>query len=159
MTSSILVNHKGAVATITLNRPGQRNAISYAMWGELSQILTQLDADREVRAVVITGAGEEAFSAGADINDFEEHRSDSTKGHRYNAAVNGLLETLDAMATPTISMIRGFAVGGEFSDYLLGVLVHGQLQGPQNRPPTGQRRAVPVLFKPGLRHFRGRGGS
>ena len=112
MTSPILVDRKGAVATITLNRPGQRNAISYAMWGELSQFLAQLDAERDVRAVVITGAGEEAFSAGADINDFEEHRSDSTKGRRYNEAVNGLLETLDAMATPTISMIRGFAVGG-----------------------------------------------
>ena len=120
MTSHILVdrasdgngNGKGPVATITLNRPQQRNAISFAMWGELSQLLTQLDADNGVRAVVLTGAGDEAFSAGADISDFEEYRSDSNKGRRYNDAVNGLLETLEAMATPTISMIRGFAVGG-----------------------------------------------
>ena len=116
MTSHIVVNRtlngQGPVATITLNRPQQRNAISFAMWGELSQLLTQLDADRDVRAVIITGAGEEAFSAGADISDFEEHRSDSSKGRRYNEAVNGLLETLEGMATPTISMIRGFAVGG-----------------------------------------------
>ncbi|MCH7712797.1 MAG: enoyl-CoA hydratase/isomerase family protein [Chloroflexi bacterium] len=116
MTSHILVERtldgKGPVATVTLNRPQQRNAISFAMWGELSQILAELDADRDVRAVVITGAGDEAFSAGADISDFEEHRSDSSKGRRYNDAVNGLLETLEGMATPTISMIRGFAVGG-----------------------------------------------
>ena len=112
MTGPILLEHDGPVATITLNRPAQRNAISFAMWGELSQLLAQLDADREVRVVVITGAGDEAFSAGADISDFQEHRSDSIKGRRYNGAVNGLLETLDGMATPTISMIRGFAVGG-----------------------------------------------
>jgi len=112
MTSHILLEHEGPVATMTLNRPAQRNAISFAMWAELTQLLAGLDADREVRVVVITGAGDEAFSAGADINDFQEHRSDSVKGRRYNDAVNGLLETLEGMATPTISMIRGFAVGG-----------------------------------------------
>lgn len=112
MTNHIISDRPGPVATITLNRPEQRNAISFAMWGELSQLLAGLDADPGVRAVVITGAGEEAFSAGADISDFEEYRSDSSKGRRYNEAVNGLLETLDGMATPTISMIQGFAVGG-----------------------------------------------
>jgi len=112
MTSHILLEHDGPVATMTLNRPAQRNAVSFAMWAELTQLLAGLDADREVRVVVITGAGDEAFSAGADINDFQEHRSDSVKGRRYNDAVNGLLETLEGMATPTISMIRGFAVGG-----------------------------------------------
>ena len=112
MTSHILLEHDGPVATMTLNRPAQRNAISFAMWAELTQLLAGLDADREVRVVVSTGAGDEAFSAGADINDFQEHRSDSVKGRRYNDAVNGLLETLEGMATPTISMIRGFAVGG-----------------------------------------------
>ena len=112
MTDYVKLERQDPVATITLNRPDQRNAISFQMWGELSQLLVKLDADRDVRAVIITGAGEEAFSAGADINDFEEYRSDSIKGLRYNNAVNGLLQTLDNMATPTISMIRGFAVGG-----------------------------------------------
>lgn len=112
MTDYVKLERQDPVATITLNRPDQRNAISFQMWGELSQLLVKLDADRDVRAVIITGAGEEAFSAGADISDFEEYRSDSIKGLRYNNAVNGLLQTLDNMATPTISMIRGFAVGG-----------------------------------------------
>ena len=61
---------------------------------------------------MITGAGKEAFSAGADIQDFEEHRSDSVKGRRYNQAVDRVLATLPRMVTPTISMIHGFAVGG-----------------------------------------------
>ena len=108
----ILVDRDEAVAAVTINRPAQRNAISFDMWRELAGVLTGLDADRQIRAVIITGAGGEAFSAGADISDFEEHRSDSVKGRRYNDAVNGLLTAVSNMATPTISMIRGFAVGG-----------------------------------------------
>ncbi len=112
MSDHILLERDPPLATITLNRPQQRNAISYQMWGELSQLLGELDDDGNCRAVVITGAGTEAFSAGADIKDFEEYRADSTMGRRYNSAVDGLLRTLTEMETPTISMIRGYAVGG-----------------------------------------------
>ncbi len=112
MSDHILLERVPPLATITLNRPQQRNAISYQMWGELSQLLWDLDDDGNCRAVVITGAGSEAFSAGADITDFEEYRADSTMGRRYNSAVDGLLRTLSEMETPTISMIRGYAVGG-----------------------------------------------
>ncbi|MCI0843902.1 MAG: enoyl-CoA hydratase/isomerase family protein [Chloroflexi bacterium] len=112
MNDHILIDSRPPVATVTFNRPDQRNAISFAMWHQFSEILQKLDADPDIRAVVITGAGDEAFSAGADIQDFEEHRSDSAKGRGYNDAVNGALKTLSDMATPTISMIRGFAVGG-----------------------------------------------
>jgi len=112
MSDYILVDRQPPITTVTINRPNQRNAISYPMWGELSRLLASLDADRHIRVVVITGAGEEAFSAGADIQDFGKYRADSSKGRVYNDAVNGLLTTLSDMATPTISMIQGFAVGG-----------------------------------------------
>ena len=108
----ILVQRQPPVATITINRPRQRNAINYAMWGELADRLQELDIDREARAVVITGAGGVAFSAGADIQDFDQYRADSGKGRVYNAAVDRLLDTVAGMDTPTISMIRGFAAGG-----------------------------------------------
>ena len=108
----ILVERQPPVATVTINRPGQRNAINYAMWGRLADLLAELDADRQARAVVITGAGDVAFSAGADIADFDQYRADSDKGRVYNAAVDRLLDTVAAMDTPTISMIRGFAAGG-----------------------------------------------
>ena len=112
MSDHILVDRQPPIATVTINRPKQRNAISYPMWGELSRLLASLDADRHIRVVVMTGAGEEAFSPGADSQDFEQYRADCSKGRVYNGAVNGLLATLSDMATPTISMIQGFAVGG-----------------------------------------------
>ena len=59
----ILLDRQPPVATLTINRPRQRNAINYHMWGELAARLRELDQDREVRAVVITGAGDVAFSA------------------------------------------------------------------------------------------------
>ena len=108
----ILVDRQPPVATVTINRPRQRNAINYEMWGQLADLMADLDRDREVRVVVIAGAGDVAFSAGADIADFDEYRADSAKGKVYNAAVDRLLDTLAAMDTPTISMIRGFAAGG-----------------------------------------------
>ena len=108
----ILLRREGAVATVTINRPAQRNAISFAMWGQLTDLMHQLDSERDVRCVVIAGAGDEAFSAGADISDFEQYRSDSERGRVYNRAVDGLLQTVAEMGTPVISMIRGFAAGG-----------------------------------------------
>ena len=112
MNDEILVQRDTPIATITINRPAQRNAISFVMWLELSRLLESLDSDPDVRAVVVTGAGDRAFSAGADIADFDEHRADGAKAKAYNEAVDKVLAKLADMRTPTISMIRGFAVGG-----------------------------------------------
>ena len=108
----ILLRRDQMVATVTINRPAQRNAISFDMWTQLADLMRDLDADQNVRCVVICGGGGEAFSAGADISDFDQYRSDSTKGRVYNRAVDGLLETVAEIGTPVISMIRGFAAGG-----------------------------------------------
>ena len=108
----VLLRREPPVATVTINRPAQRNAISFTMWERLTSLMRELDADRSVRCVVIAGAGGEAFSAGADISDFDQYRSDSVKGRAYNRAVDGLLQTVAEIGTPVISMIRGFAAGG-----------------------------------------------
>ena len=63
MSDYILVDRQPPLATVTINRPRQRNAVNFQMWSELAEIVADLDGDRSTRAVVITGAGGEAFSA------------------------------------------------------------------------------------------------
>lgn len=112
MANDILVERDGSVATVIFNRPDQRNAISYAGWLELRRIAMALERDDGVRVVVLTGAGDRAFSAGADIKDFERYRSNSRIAEVYADAFDGTMDTIEAMSKPTISMIQGFCVGG-----------------------------------------------
>ena len=112
MNEQILVDRSGSIATITFNRPDQRNAISYEMWWKLAEILEDLEADLSTRCVVFRGAGGEAFSAGADIKDFDEHRCDASSAARYAEAFELALERTEKMRCPTISAIQGFCVGG-----------------------------------------------
>jgi len=112
MSESILIEREGQIATVILNRPQQRNAITFEMWRQLQTIARTLDADPEVRVVVFRGAGEAAFSAGADISEFETRRNNSALGRAYAAEFDGALDAVAAMGKPTISMIRGFCVGG-----------------------------------------------
>jgi enoyl-CoA hydratase/carnithine racemase len=100
------------VATVTFNRPEQRNAISYQGWLDLRRIASELEQDPEVKVVVFTGAGDEAFSAGADIKDFDRHRSDSERAKVYAEAFDGALDDIEALSKPTVSLIKGFCVGG-----------------------------------------------
>jgi enoyl-CoA hydratase/carnithine racemase len=102
----------GQIATITINRPAQRNAISYDMWLELRRLANQVDADPEIRVLVIRGAGGEAFSAGADIGEFDNRRNDSTQAKIYSDAFDGALDAIWELGKPVIAMIQGFCVGG-----------------------------------------------
>ena len=81
--SDILVERDGAIATVVINRPRMRNAISYAMWGELARVTHALGDDDTVRGVVYRGAGRQAFASGADISEFQENRKDTETSLRY----------------------------------------------------------------------------
>ena len=112
MTDDILVSAQDGIATVTFNRPKQRNAITYHGWHELRRIALDLERDPDTKVVVFTGAGDAAFSAGADIKDFESYRDNSAKARVYAEAFDGAMDTIEAMSKPTICMIRGFCVGG-----------------------------------------------
>ena len=112
MSQEILVEIQGRIATVTLNRANKRNAINYHMWNSLRNIFTDLDMEQQVRVIVLTGAGEEAFSAGADIAEFNKYRSTSMKAKEYAEAFDSTANALDAISKPTISMIKGYCVGG-----------------------------------------------
>ena len=112
MSDDILLERRDGIAYVTFNRPEQRNAINYAGWLELRRLAAELGSDDSVRVVVFAGAGDKAFSAGADIVDFEEHRADGARARRYAEAFDGALTAIGELPKPTISRIHGFCVGG-----------------------------------------------
>jgi enoyl-CoA hydratase len=109
--NNLLVTRNQQVATITINRPSQLNALNSETIDELHQALNELDADATVRVVILTGSGEKAFVAGADIKEFahfsvEEGRRLSAEGH------DKLFTRLEQLSKPAIAAINGFALGG-----------------------------------------------
>jgi enoyl-CoA hydratase/carnithine racemase len=101
----------GPVATVTLNRPAARNAMNREMYHALHALFEALNERDDVRVVVITGAGEKAFAAGADIAEFAALRSEADV-LAYEQQVEGMLGALERLAKPTIAKIRGYATGG-----------------------------------------------
>lgn len=99
------------VATVTIDRPAKRNALSLAMWRRLGTILGELGASDEARVIVLTGAGGH-FCAGADISEFAKVRSTVEQGHVYEAAVDESLKAIRDCARPTIAAVTGFGLGG-----------------------------------------------
>ncbi|MBX3052770.1 MAG: enoyl-CoA hydratase/isomerase family protein [Caldilineaceae bacterium] len=109
---TLLLSRKNGVATLTINRPGMRNAINLEMWRSLAEIAAQLEQDNSVHVVVLQGAGDEAFSAGGDIAEFSAQRSDPWQAKIYNGKVELALKSIARLSKPTIALVRGFAVGG-----------------------------------------------
>ena len=114
MGEALLLVVENRIATITINRPTQRNAVTYDMWKRLGAYMAKLGADPEVRVVILRGAGTQAFSAGADIAEFEEQRRNSALAIKYHAAVEEAMGAVANLPRPTIAMITGFCVGGGF---------------------------------------------
>jgi enoyl-CoA hydratase len=106
---TVLTDVQGRVATITINRPEKRNALNAATRAGLIASLAQLQADAAVRAVIVTGAGDKAFIAGADIGEFEGR----TPVDQYRAMQGpSVYSAFDAFPKPVIAAINGFCLGG-----------------------------------------------
>jgi enoyl-CoA hydratase/carnithine racemase len=112
VSDSILLDVTGPIATITLNRPDVRNAFNLDMWEALRQAVHGCSEQREVRAIVIKGAGDKAFAAGADVKEFETKRSNILQSQSYSRVLESALEAVQEAPQPVIAMIRGFCVGG-----------------------------------------------
>ncbi len=110
----ILCETHGHVAWVTLHQPARRNAMRYTMWYELADTMEAIADDDVVRVAVLAGAGEQAFSAGADISEFEEWRTTPEKSAVYDAAGHRAFVALGDFPKPTIASIRGACVGGGF---------------------------------------------
>jgi enoyl-CoA hydratase/carnithine racemase len=110
--TDILVEHAGAIATVTFNRPRMRNAISLAMWTEIARVTDGLAKDDSVGAVVYRGAGTEAFASGADISEFTENRKDTDSSIRYGQQTDAAYTAVRGCPKPTVAMVHGFCMGG-----------------------------------------------
>jgi enoyl-CoA hydratase len=102
------------IALLTLNRPEQLNALSYGLIDELMTALDRIETDPEVRAVILTGAGERAFSAGADIHEFSEsvRRGRDAAVSEFVRRGQTMTARLEAFGKPVIAAVNGLAFGG-----------------------------------------------
>jgi len=111
-TDKMLSRKEGKVGYLTFNNPERHNAVSLEMWEAASGFLEDFKKDKNIRVVVVTGAGGKAFISGADISKFEKERSTQEGVDRYNAAVDHANNAFYTFPKPTIAMIRGYCIGG-----------------------------------------------
>lgn len=110
--ASLDTDKRAGIGWITFNNPAKRNAVTYAMWRALPEALRAFDADPEVRAIVLTGAGEAAFISGADISEFGAARGSADGQELYNSAVVAAFEAPAACSKPVLAAVRGLCYGG-----------------------------------------------
>lgn len=112
MSDALLLDARGLIRTITINRPDQRNSLPPAEWLRLAAMVREIATDREARVIVLRGAGGRAFSSGYDINALRELEAQgivlSTPADPFEVALAAVVEC----PVPTIAMVGGFAVGG-----------------------------------------------
>jgi enoyl-CoA hydratase/carnithine racemase len=111
-TDKLLVEVSGHVATVTFNNPAKHNALSIEMRTALPDLLAALNADPDVRVVVLTGAGDKAFASGADISEFGAQRTSPDARAAYDRGQRATLAAFASLDKPVIAMIRGFCMGG-----------------------------------------------
>ena len=111
MTDELLYQRQEGIGRVTLNRPAARNALTFAMYERMAALCEEIDADSTMRALVITGAGEKAFAAGTDINQFRDFASPSD-AIAYEARIDRVLGALERCRVPTIAAIAGACTGG-----------------------------------------------
>jgi len=109
--NNLLVEHDGDFAILTIDRPDKLNALNRETIQELHDALKTLDNDKETKVIILTGSGEKAFVAGADISEFSEFSVEEGA----NLAANGqkvLFDFVEELSTPIIAAVNGFALGG-----------------------------------------------
>ena len=107
--TNVLLEKKGNIAVATINRPKALNALNSAVVADLDEMIGQIMADEEIRALVITGSGEKAFVAGADIG--EMSTLTKAEGEAFGKLGNDVFRRLEKLPIPTIAAVNGFALG------------------------------------------------
>jgi enoyl-CoA hydratase/carnithine racemase len=108
--ADVTLERRGVAAWVTFDRPEAHNAMTFAMYDRLVEHCETVDADDDVRVMVLRGAGGRAFVAGTDIRQFAEFKS-AQDGLIYEARIDEVLDRLEAVRKPTIALVDGFAMG------------------------------------------------
>ena len=108
----VCAERDGAIVRLTIDHVRRRNAMTLEMWKDLARHCTAIASEPGVRAVVLTGAGDQAFCAGADISQFADKRSSEEAIRAYDEAVAEANSALASLEKPTVAIIEGICFGG-----------------------------------------------
>jgi enoyl-CoA hydratase len=111
-SAQILFEVEREVAYLTVNRPEQRNAMTWAMYQRLVEVCDQVDRDDGIKVLVVRGSGERAFISGTDISQFPAFRGNPQAGIEYEERIDRVIGRLEAVGKPSLASVRGYAVGG-----------------------------------------------
>ncbi|MFO1090300.1 MAG: enoyl-CoA hydratase [Hyphomicrobiales bacterium] len=111
-TPNVTASRDGAVGWLVLNKPERRNALDAQMWEAIPKLVAAMTEDPDVRVIAVTGAGEEAFAAGADISEFKGNRDDAAGARAYEEMNGRAFRALQETPKPVVAVIRGFCIGG-----------------------------------------------
>lgn len=115
MTDKLIVTREGPIGHLIFNNPDKLNAISLDMWEGMSTGVAQLEADPEVKVIVVSGTGDKAFIAGADVSKYEEERmGENAQEHYAQVGWKGMMALYNSSKT-TIAAINGYCYGGGIS--------------------------------------------
>jgi enoyl-CoA hydratase len=114
-TEKLLLQKDGPIGWITFNQPEKRNAVSQEMWQAMPEYVADLAADPAIRVVILRGAGETAFVAGADISQFKDRRRNAADEEEYRRISGAGSDSLARLGKPLVAMIHGFCIGGGVS--------------------------------------------
>jgi len=112
MSDPVYLEVDNTVATVVLNRPEKLNALGLPQWIRIGELMAELHDEEAIRCVIIRGADERAFSAGADIAGFEKHRNTKEQVRAYGVVIDTCLTAIRNCRHPVIAAIQGVCVGG-----------------------------------------------
>ena len=111
-TKSILVKHEAPLGWLIVNRPQVKNALNFEAWRGIVAAMDELNADPEVRVIIMRGVTADSFISGADISEFPSHRANAEQARSYRDAPGNATNALSQSPKPVVAMIAGICIGG-----------------------------------------------